>query len=246
MSNDLRMTFFEHLSELRKRLFYIAISIVLFSGIGYYFVDPAVEVLKKPVQGLTFVYLTPPELFLAYIKISVTMGIMASVPVILFQIWRFVKPGLEKGEVAALGFTIIFGTIFFITGAFFSYRIILPITMTFFLKYSTPEITAMFSFGNYIGFISSILIAFGVAFELPIVVVILARVGLVNHKKLQQAAKYILLGIVVMAAILTPPDVVSQILLAGPMFVLYELSVLLAMIFEKRKQKEETLAETHA
>jgi sec-independent protein translocase protein TatC len=90
------------------------------------------------------------------------------------------------------------------------------------------------------------MIAFGVAFELPIVVVILTRVGLVNHKKLQQAAKYILLGIVVMAAILTPPDVVSQILLAGPMFVLYELSVLLAMIFEKRKQKEEALAETHA
>ena len=243
MSEKHQMTFFEHLSELRKRLFIIAVTVILFASIGYYFVDPLVEILKRPARDLDFVYLTPPELFLTYVKIAVVAGIAASVPIILLQIWLFVRPGLKKSELTALAFTVIFGTICFATGGFFSYQIILPITLDFFLKYSTPEITAMFSFGNYVGFITSIMIAFGISFELPVVVVILTRVGLVNAKMLHKISKYILLVIIILAAMLTPPDVVSQILLAGPMFFLYELSVLLSLIFEKRKKRRDANAE---
>jgi sec-independent protein translocase protein TatC len=111
--------------------------------------------------------------------------------------------------------------------------------MDFFIKYSSPEITAMFSFGSYIGFINSIMLAFGVAFELPIVVVILSRVGLVNSRMLHKASKFVFLAIIVLAAMLTPPDVISQLLLTGPMFLLYELSVLLARIFEGRRKRAE-------
>ena len=239
MTTKLEMSFFEHLSELRKRLFYIVFTIIAFSSAAYYFIDPLVELLKRPANDMDFVYLTPPELFLAYLKISVVAGIAASVPVILLQVWLFVKPGLQKKELAALAFIIIFGTIFFLTGIFFSYVVILPITLDFFLKYATPDIEAMFSFGSYVGFISSIMLAFGLAFELPIVVLILARVGLVNHTMLHKASKFVFLAIFILAAMLTPPDVISQLLLTGPMFLLYELSVLLARLFEKRDKASE-------
>lgn len=239
MKKEKEMTFFEHLGELRGRLMVIAISVVVFSGVSFYFIDPIVEIFKRPASELNFVYLTPPELFLAYIKISLVIGIIASLPVILLEIWLFVKPGLQKSERLALFFTILFGTICFAGGVLFSYTVILPITLDFFLKYSTPEITAMFSFGNYVGFITTIMLAFGAAFELPIVVVILARVGIVNYKILQKVSKYVFLIIIVLAALLTPPDIISQLLLAGPMFLLFEISVLLARIFGKRKERLE-------
>ena len=236
--SDVQLSFVEHLSELRRRLISVFVVLIAGSAACYFFIDHIVDRLLAPASGAEFIYLAPPELFLAYVRLSITFGVVITLPFTLLQIWLFVRPALSRAEKTATGFVLIAGTAFFAVGAYFAYAVILPITLRFFVGYATRTIEPLFSFGSYVGFVNSILLAFGIAFELPVVIVMLARIGLVSPPALRRARAYVFLALAVTSALLTPPDVVSQLLLIGPMMALYELSIVLARVFAARRQRE--------
>ena len=228
------LSYVEHLSELRHRLLLSTLAVVAASVGAYSFRESLVDLVLRPVAGVPFVFLDPPELFLANVKIAIVAGLAVASPFVFFQVWMFVRPGLKQGERMIVGLAILFGTLFFAAGVLFGYLVVLPMTLRFFLQYETAAIRASLSFGSYVGFLTSLLLAFGIAFELPLLVLVLARLGLVDAALLARSRRYALLIILVVAAILTPPDVVSQLLLAGPMLVLYEIGILAARLAGRR------------
>jgi sec-independent protein translocase protein TatC len=240
--NTSDMSFWDHVSELRRRLLICAIALVLATIGSFFIAEPAARYIMQPVGDMTFVFLSPPELFMAYVRIALMIAIVVTSPLILFQTWLFVRPGLEKHERGALLFGLIFGAFFFAGGVLFAFFIVVPLSLNFFLQYQNDSITAMFSFAEYIGFVKSMLIAFGVAFELPVVSSILSALGIVKGTSLAKARRYAILLIFVGSAIITPPDIVSQVILALPMMALFELSIVLAKRNQNRRAKREAAA----
>ncbi|PKL25490.1 MAG: twin-arginine translocase subunit TatC [Spirochaetae bacterium HGW-Spirochaetae-3] len=234
---DKTMTFWDHVAELRSRLLVAAVALIAGMVACFFFVEPAAEYIMKPVGDMQFVYLSPPELFMSYVRIALFGGLITASPVILFELWMFVHPGLSKRERVSLVFGLFFGAIFFTVGAGFSFFVIVPFSLRFFLQYQNDAIRAMFSFSEYVGFVGSMVLSFGAAFELPIVVSILAGLGVVTGTGLAKARGIAVLLIFAAAAIITPPDIVSQVMLGVPMVLLFELSIVLAKGQEKRRAK---------
>lgn len=232
------LTLVGHLGELRKRIMVIVIFIILGSIFSYRYIDTIVEYIVKPSKGIEFIYLSPPELFLDYIKISILSGLILSSPMTLLQIWLFVKPGLKENEKRYLFFSMGMGVVFFAMGALFAYLIIIPISIAFFINLELQNINALFSFDKYLSFTISLLLSFGLVFELPMLIILLVQLNFINAEMLKKYRKFVVLIIVIVAAILTPPDVVSQILLALPMLLLYEFSIWMAAIIGKRKKRK--------
>jgi sec-independent protein translocase protein TatC len=238
-----KLTYTEHLSELRRRIILSVVAVVGCAIAAFSLKDHVLEAIRRPVADLTMVFLTPAELFMAYVKISIMAGLMVAAPFIFFQVWMFVRPGLTRKERVGAAAAIVSGSLFFVVGALFGYLVMLPMTMHFFLQYQTATIRASISFGAYVGFLTSVLVSFGVAFELPLLLVLLTRLRIVNHMLLAKSRKYALLIILVAAAVLTPgPDIVSQIMLAAPMLVLYELSILGSRLFRVKPRDDEVAA----
>lgn len=225
------------MAELRSRLLVAAVALIAGMVACFFFVEPAAEYIMKPVGDMQFVYLSPPELFMSYVRIALFGGLITASPVILFELWMFVHPGLSKRERVSLVFGLFFGAIFFTVGAGFSFFVIVPFSLRFFLQYQNDAIRAMFSFSEYVGFVGSMVLSFGAAFELPIVVSILAGLGVVTGTGLAKARGIAVLLIFAAAAIITPPDIVSQVMLGVPMVLLFELSIVLAKGQEKRRAK---------
>ncbi|WP_406243472.1 twin-arginine translocase subunit TatC [Tissierella carlieri] len=234
---DKQLTLVEHLSELRKRIIIIFIAIILGAVASYKYIDIIIEYMVKPAQKLEFIYLSPPELFMAYIKIAIVVGIIISSPISLMQIWLFVKPGLKKNERKYLLLALYLGIVFFLVGSVFAYFTIIPITIEFFTQVSVEQIAPLFSFDSYLSFISSLLFSFGLVFELPLLIILLTQLNLITANTLKKYRKIVILIIFIIAAILTPPDVVSQVLLALPMVFLYELSIWISAWIGRRKKQ---------
>jgi sec-independent protein translocase protein TatC len=241
MTDDARLTLVEHLGELRKRVIISCIAIIIGALACYNYIDDIIQIVVKPAAGLDFIYLSPPELFLAYVKISLVLGLVVALPILLFQIWMFIKPGLKQKEKKYVLFAMFMGIIFFVMGITFAYYIIIPMTIQFFIKMSIDQIAPLFSFANYISFISSLLLSFGLVFELPLIVILLTQLGLVAPNTFKKYRKLVILGIFIVAAVLTPPDIVSQTMMAVPMLLLYEFSIIISTIIygKKKKQKED-------
>jgi len=237
LMKDNTMTFWEHVAELRWRLLVAAIAMVAGTVACFFFVEPAAAYIMRPVGDMQFVYLSPPELFMSYVKIALIGGIVIASPLILFEVWLFVRPGLSRRERISLIFGLFFGAIFFVAGAAFSFFVIVPFSLRFFLQYQNEAVKALFSFSEYVGFVGSMVLSFGAAFELPIVVAILAGLGVVTGTGLAKARGISVLLIFIGAAIITPPDIVSQVLLGVPMLLLFELSVILAKGQERSRAK---------
>jgi len=234
---DKSLTLVGHLEELRKRLIIIVIAVIGGTSLSYLYIERIVEFLIKPVGDLNFVYLSPPDLFIAYVKIAIASGCVLTLPLILYQVWGFVLPGISiKQKIYIIGCNLA-SMFFFLTGSAFAYYYIVPLSINFFTKLSRAEIQPNFSFASYIGFIGSMLLAFGLTFQLPILIMLLTQFNLITPSFLKKSRKIFILLIFVIAAILTPPDVVSQTLLAAPMILLLELSILLSSIIFKRKNK---------
>jgi sec-independent protein translocase protein TatC len=233
---DKQLTVIEHFSELRKRLMIIAIAVIIGTILSYKYIDLLIDIIVKPSQGLDFIYLSPPELFMAYIKIALLVGFTITSPITLIQIWLFVKPGLKVKERKYLLFSLLMGVVFFIVGVVFSYFTIIPITINFFVQVQVAQISPLFSFENYISFILSLLLSFGLVFELPLLISLLSMLNLVTTNTLKKYRKIVILVTFIVAAILTPPDVLSQTLMAIPMLFLYEFSILIATSIEKSKK----------
>lgn len=231
------LTLVEHLTELRNRILYMAVIFLGCTLLAYQFSEVLVKDMISIAPEVSFVFISPAELLLSYIKIAVIMGLTVSAPFLITQIWLFVSPALEKKERRTLVFSLIFGTVFFILGAVFAYLLVLPMMIQFFMGFQMEGIEEMISFESYLSLILSTVLSFGIIFELPSIMVILARFGIVTTAFMRKYRKYIVLVIFIAAAVLTPPDVISQVMLAMPMLFLFEVGLLFASMAEKKKKK---------
>jgi sec-independent protein translocase protein TatC len=235
-----KMSFLDHLEELRKRLIVSIIAI----GVGFLacwnFADkiyawiqaPLTKFLPRGDQKLAYTHLTEP--FMLYMKVAFFAAIFLASPIIMWQVWRFISPGLYKRERRYAAPFIIFATLFFLLGGYFGYKVILPGACAFFVE-TGRQFKQMIKIDEYFGFASTIMLASGAVFETPILIFFLARLGIVTPAFLLQKSKWAIVLAFIIAAVLTPsPDMVNQTMLALPMIVLYFLGVGVAFLFGKR------------
>ena len=248
MDVDDKLPFTAHLEELRKRLIVSFVAVGIGFVVSYGFKEKLFGILVQPLKkvmdpGETLIYTGLPEAFFTYLKVSLLSGIMLATPVLLYQFWMFVAPGLYKKERRILIPIVLLSSIFFIGGALFGYFIVFPWGFKFFLGFATETIRPLPSMKEYLAFSAKLLLAFGLVFELPLVITFLARLGLVSVPFLKKNRKYAILLFFAGAAMLTPPDVVTQVMMALPLMLLYEISILGARIFGREKPTAESPAE---
>ncbi len=225
-----RIPFLTHLEELRKRLIKILLAVGVGFGASYLFSGQILRWLKQPLpQHLVFI--SPAEAFMANLKVSFFAGVIIALPFSLFQIWRFIAPGLKQNEKSYAASFIVFGSLLFLAGTLFAYYSILPIGLHFLLSYAYPGLQPMISVGSYLSFCMVIMFMFGLVFNLPVIVVMLTRMRLVNYTQLAKSRRYAILVIFIVAAVLTPPDVFTQLLMGIPLLLLYEISIWLSYLF---------------
>jgi sec-independent protein translocase protein TatC len=239
MREDDKIPFSEHLEELRSRLIVCFIAVGIGFVIAYCFKEKLFEILIIPLVSVMqtdakLIFTGLPEAFFTYLKVSLLAGIMLAIPVILYEFWMFVAPGLYKKERRFMVPVVLLSSFFFVAGSLFGYFIVFPWGFKFFLAFASENIQPLPSMHEYLSFSSKILIAFGLSFELPIIITFLARLGVVSVQFLKKNRKYALIIFFAGAAILTPPDVVTQIMMAIPLMALYELSILGAKVFGKK------------
>jgi len=241
---DKKLPLTAHLEELRKRLIYSFLSIGVAFAISYAYIKEIVEILMRPLvralpAGSSLVFTAVPEAFITYLKAALLAGVFFSFPFILYQIWAFVSPGLYEREKKYIYPYLFVSTIFFVAGALFCYLIVFPVVFRFFLSFATNDIRPHPAIKEYLTFTIKLLLAFGLLFQWPALILFLSRMGVVSSKTLAKNRKYAILGIFVAAAVLTPPDLVSQLLLAGPLLVMYEGSIWMAKFFGKKEEEDQ-------
>ncbi len=242
MSEEEKSPFTEHLGELRDRLVRSFIAVGIGFVIAYFFKEKLFEILTAPLitamgenGNAQMIFTGLPEAFFTYLKVALLTGVILATPVLFYEFWMFVSPGLYRGEKKYLLPIVFLSVFFFAIGASFGYFVVFPYGFKFFLGFATETIYAMPSMKEYLSFASKMLLAFGFVFELPLVLTFMARMGLVTVPFLKKNRKYALLLFFVGAALITPPDVVTQIMMALPLMLLYEISIIGAKIFGKEK-----------
>ena len=252
MKTETKSPFTEHLGELRDRLVrsFIAVG-VGFAG-AYAFKEKLFQILTAPLVtamesdgNARMIFTGLPEAFFTYLKVSLLAGIVVATPVLFYEFWMFVSPGLYRNEKKFMLPVVLLSIFFFVLGSSFGYFIVFPYGFQFFLGFANETIQAMPSMKEYLSFASKMLLAFGLVFELPLVLTFMARMGLVTVPFLKKNRKYALLLFFVGAALITPPDVITQVMMALPLMVLYEISILGARIFG-RKSPADIDAQTDA
>nr|WP_245578250.1 twin-arginine translocase subunit TatC [Desulfomicrobium escambiense] len=244
------MTFTEHLNELRVRLVRCIIGAFVGFLACYGFAEQLFALLMKPLMDLlqptggSLIYTGLPEAFFTHLKVAAIAGLFVASPYIFYQLWMFIAPGLYEGERKYMIPIAFFSALCFVSGAMFGYFVVFPFGFQFFLGYASDFIKPMPSVKEYFSFSTSMLFAFGFIFELPLFMFFLSVMGIVTHKTLRKYRKFAILGNFVVAAILTPPDVVSQCLMAGPLCILYEIGIWVAYIFGKKPKEPEAEAAT--
>lgn len=233
------LTVVEHLTELRNRIITMVIVFIAAVLISYNFSEALVTDMITLVPDLNLVFISPTELLMSYIKIAVVIGLAISAPFLILQIWLYISPGLEKKERRTIVAALLFGAIFFIIGAVFAYVMVLPLMINFFVGFKIEGIEEMISFASYLSLVMNTVISFGLIFEMPSIMMILTRFGILKVSFLKKNRKFMILIIFIVAAVLTPPDVISQVLLALPMLLLFEIGILLSSIVAKKKKKRE-------
>ncbi len=253
---NFKMPLTEHLTELRKRiLLSLAAVLILFVGVFNYsekifdvitfplraelkftLHSPHIQILKKTAAPLVF--LAPAEAFWMHLKVSLVAALILCLPIIFYQLWRFISPGLLSKERKYVLPFVFFATALFVFGAFFCFIIVLPFAITFLLGYKTQNMTPMLSVGSYVDFCLKFVLAFGVIFELPLVIIFLTRLGIVTPAALAKNRKFAVLFAFVAGAILTPtPDAFNQTLMAVPIIILYEIGILLSRFLYRKKER---------
>ena len=226
LQDDGEMTIVSHLSELRKRLILCLLVIGFFSTISYYFAEEIVHFITAPAGKLY--YMHPAEAFFTYLKASFFTGFLISLPFVLYQIWAFLIPALTDDERTAVRFLVPTSCILFFVGLIFSYYFVLPAGIKFFLGFSNVDLQPLFSIGQYLDFVISFLMPFGFIFELPLIILVLAKLGFVSSKYLIKKRKIVILFSFIIGAFISPtPDVFSQTMIAVPILILYEISIII-------------------
>jgi len=239
MDDEKKIPFTSHLEELRRRLIVCFIAVGTGFVLSYGFKEKLFQILTRPLIGVMktgdkLIFTGLPEAFFTYLKVAFLSGIILATPIIFYQFWMFVAPGLYDKEKRLMLPIVFLSTLFFLGGSFFGYFIVFPYGFKFFLGFASEIIRPLPSMREYLSFASKLLLAFGVVFELPLIITFLAKLGIVSVSFLKKNRKYAVLLFFVGAAILTPPDVVTQIMMALPLMVLYEISIVGARIFGKK------------
>ena len=217
------MSVVEHLSELRTRLVIAIVAIIIGTLGAYYYVEDILQILVAPAGKLY--YTKPTEAFFTYMKISLVAGCIVSSPVWFYQIWAFIVPALSKGEKRVTFMVVPTAVVLFVVGVLFSYYLVLPMAIQFFIGFGTDELQPLFSIGQYIDFVIAFILPFGITFELPLILIALGILGILSSDRLREYRKmFILLAFIIGAAISPTPDMLSQTMIAGPMILLYEIS----------------------
>ncbi|MGK6321220.1 twin-arginine translocase subunit TatC [Sphingomonas sp. DT-204] len=248
--DDTQAPLLDHLIELRRRLLYCVVALVLCFGASFYFAREIFSFLVQPLvhAGQNKVIFTQIfEAFFVQVKVAFFAAMMISFPVIANQLWQFVAPGLYRNEKRALLPFLIATPVLFIAGAALAYYMAIPIALHFLLSYQGDlggvQQEALPSVGNYLSFVMQFLFAFGLAFLLPVVLMLIERAGIVTRKQLVSARRYAIVAAFGLAAVLTPPDIGSQLLLAIPLVLLYELALIGIWFTERQRQREAKRAE---
>ncbi len=197
---------------------------------------PLIQLLPK---GGSLIFTGVPEAFFTYFKAAIYVAVFFSSPFILYQLWAFISPGLYEREKKYIYPYLFVSSVFFIAGALFCYYIFFPVVFRFFLSFASQDVRPFPAIKDYVAFAVKFLLAFGLLFQWPAMILFLARVGIVSSQLLAKNRKYAVLAVFLVAAILTPPDVVSQLLLAGPLLILYEGSIWMAKFFGKKEKAKE-------
>ena len=233
----------EHLIELRKRLIHCAIAIVVLLIVCFIFAGQIFDILLNPYRSIypnpgdmELIYTAPQEFFFTQLNLAFFGSIFLGFPYLASQIYGFVAPGLYKHERKALVPYLVATPIFFLAGAAMVYFIVLPMALGFFAGMQTEEIKLLAKVSEYLSLAMTLILAFGVCFQLPVVLTLLAQIDLVNVEQLKKGRRYAIVGILIVAAFITPPDPISQIGLAIPMYGLYELSILSVRLIERRRK----------
>jgi sec-independent protein translocase protein TatC len=235
---DDRMPFMEHLGELRVRIMRSLYGLLVGLAIAFPFSERITDFLARPVTklGYKLVFTAPAEAFWVQMKVALITGLFISSPAILWQVWAFIAPGLHKHERKYAAPFVIIGSLMFLAGGAFSLLVVTPYAIAFLLSYARETLQPMITLENHIGFLLKFTLAFGLVFELPLILTLLSRMGVVTPKVLARNRKYAILGAFIASAILTPtPDAFNQSLMAGPLILLYEVGIVCARVFGRRR-----------
>jgi sec-independent protein translocase protein TatC len=233
------MPFLDHLEELRWRLVKAIVAVLVCGLVVYYFSETVLAVMLRPYneavstlsngESKKLIFLTPTGGFMIHLKLSIFVGLVLATPIVFYQIWQFVVPGLLDKERRYVPIVAFFSTICFLSGALFCYFFVLPYGLNFLLSYETVDLVATISINEYLEFVSMLILVFGTVFELPILSFFLTRIGFLTPAFMRHYRRHGIVIMFVLAAVLTPTtDVFSQLLLAGPLVILYEVSILIS------------------
>ena len=245
MTDD-KQPFLGHLEELRKRLVICAIAVGIGFIISYVFAKQLFSYLVLPLTKVLpddsrLIFTNLPEMFIAYIKVALVAGIILAIPIIFYQLWMFLAPALFRKEKRYIIPFVLFSSILFAAGALFGYLVVFPYGFKFFVSFATEDIQALPSVKQYFSFAIRLLLAFGLVFEMPVVVLFLTKIGLITPDSMKKFRKFAILCSFILSAILTPPDVATQLMMALPIIILYEISIFLSKaIYRKKEEKSET------
>lgn len=224
--DDGSMSLTAHLTELRSRLIKCLIAVALGSAVGYYFIDEIMHYLTLPAGKLY--YLQPSEAFFTYLKVAVVVGFLLALPVVFYQIWRFFLPALTRTERLVLGIIVPTSVVLFFVGIAFSFFLVLPAALRFFMGFGSSELEALFSVDKYFDFTIMFIMPFGFVFELPLIITIMGKMGIISSTFLGRHFRMVIFLSFILGAIITPtPDIFTQSMIAMPMFLLYGVGYLI-------------------
>ncbi len=238
-----------HLIEVRDRMVMVGIVVALFFGVCFYFIDFLLLWLQDPLPlryQEKLIYIAPTEVFFTHMKVAFMGSLFISMPVILYHIWFFIAPGLKVKEKKITSMFVTAGTFFFLFGGVFCYFLVLPLGLKFLLGYGSTWWTMQVTIQLYFNFVVKLIIAFGFAFQTPLLMVLLTKFGVTNTLQMKIYRKWAFLGCFVLASVLTPPDIITQVLLGFPLYGLYEFGVIVSAMFEDPKKRAAILRQWEA
>ncbi len=221
------MSLVDHLSELRSRIFRALLAVAVGTAVGFLWIPNALDILTRPIGDRKLYFTSPGEAFFIELKLAFVIGIVLAMPVILYQVWAFISPGLTPDERRTARPWVPVALVFFAIGVALAW-FVLPYAMGFLLGFETSDLQALITADNYFGFVGSLFLGFGLTMEFPIVLVLFSKVGIITSQRLSRSRRYVVLGIAIAAAMVTPGgDIVSPLMLGLVMYGLYELSIVL-------------------
>ncbi len=243
------MPFLDHLEEFRWRILWSLLSIGVGTVVGFLIVHygGVLDILQRPIEplldGEQLLYFNPVTPFFITLKLAVVVGILLAIPIVVYQAWAFLAPALTPSEKRIIVPSLYFGLVLFCAGVALAYYWVLPLALIFLTGFQQDFLMPAIEVGEYLGFVTRLLLAFGIVFELPVVVMILSAMGLMTPQFMRSKRRHAILGITVLASMVTPGDLASTLLMIGPMILLYEVSILLSRMIYRRRMagEEETL-----